>query len=133
MPSFRVETPQRCYSAIVERGVIGHLAPYIPSKAGKLFVISTEDVWRHQGGPLDRGLAAERGVDLRQQRGGNLDDRNAAHENGGEKTGHVADNAAAEGHTRLERSPPRSTISSASCSTGASRFRSSPPGRWSTS
>jgi 3-dehydroquinate synthase len=56
MPSFRVETPQRCYSAIVERGVIGHLTQYIPSKAGKLFVISTEDVWRHQGDAIERGL-----------------------------------------------------------------------------
>ena len=57
MLSFRVETPQRCYSAVVERGVIGHLAPYIPSKAGKLFVVSTVDVWRHQGEALARGLA----------------------------------------------------------------------------
>jgi len=57
MPSFRVETPQRCYSAVVERGVIGHTAQYIPSKAGKLFVVSTVDVWRHQGEALQRGLA----------------------------------------------------------------------------
>src|SRR5664279_2686397 len=57
MPSFRVETPQQCYSAVVERGVIGQVAQYIPSKAGKLFVVSTEDVWRHQGAALDRGLA----------------------------------------------------------------------------
>jgi 3-dehydroquinate synthase len=41
----------------VERGVAGHLAQYIPSKAGKLFVVSTEDVWRHQGETLARGLA----------------------------------------------------------------------------
>jgi len=60
MPSFRVETPQRCYSAVVERGVIGQLAQYIPSQAGKLFVVSTEDVWRHQGETLARSLA---GVD----------------------------------------------------------------------
>ena len=57
MPSFRVETAQRCYSAVVERGVIGQLAQYIPSKSGKLFVVSTEDVWRHQGETLARGLA----------------------------------------------------------------------------
>ena len=57
MPSFRVKTPQQCYSAVVERGVIGRAAQYIPPKAGKLFVVSTEDVWRHQGQALDRGLA----------------------------------------------------------------------------
>src|SRR5664279_2361813 len=57
MLSFVVDTPQHCYSAVVERGVIGHLAQYIPSNAGKLFVVSTEDVWRHQGQALERGLA----------------------------------------------------------------------------
>jgi len=41
----------------VELGVIGHTAQYIPSKAGKVFVVSTEDVWRHQGEALARGLA----------------------------------------------------------------------------
>jgi 3-dehydroquinate synthase len=56
MPSFRVEAPRRCYSAIVERGVIGHAAQYIPAKAGKIFVVSTEEVWRHQGQALARGL-----------------------------------------------------------------------------
>ena len=57
MPSFRVETPQCCYSAIVERGVIASAAQYIPAKAGKLFVVSTEDVWRHQGGRLAAALS----------------------------------------------------------------------------
>ena len=57
MPFFRVETAQRRYSAIVERGVIGTAAQYIPSNAGKLFVVSTEDVWRHQGGALSQALA----------------------------------------------------------------------------
>lgn len=57
MPTFRVETPQRCYPVIVERGVIGHAAQSIPAKTGKVFVISTEDVWRHQGEALARSLA----------------------------------------------------------------------------
>ncbi|MBZ5626744.1 MAG: 3-dehydroquinate synthase [Acidobacteriia bacterium] len=56
MPSFRVETPQHCYSAIVERGIIGHAAQYLPTHTGKVFVVSTEDVWRHQGAALARGL-----------------------------------------------------------------------------
>jgi len=58
MPSFRVETPQHCYSAIVERGAIASTAQYIPSKSGKLFVVSSEDVWRHVGGRLASALAA---------------------------------------------------------------------------
>src|SRR5450432_477259 len=57
MPSFRVETPQRCYSAIVERGIIGQAAEYIPANTGKVFVVTDADVWRHQGSALGRGLA----------------------------------------------------------------------------
>ncbi|HUI56246.1 MAG TPA: 3-dehydroquinate synthase [Bryobacteraceae bacterium] len=57
MPSFRVETPQRGYSAIVERGVIGQTAQHVPPKAGRVFVVSTEDVWRHQGATLAGALA----------------------------------------------------------------------------
>ena len=56
MPSYRVETPQRSYDAVVERGIIGQTAKYVPSKAGKIFVVTTEDVWRHQGRQLADGL-----------------------------------------------------------------------------
>src|SRR5438876_378097 len=57
MPSYRVETPQRSYSAVVERGVIARTAEYIPPKTGKIFVVTTEDVWRHAGASLAAGLA----------------------------------------------------------------------------
>lgn len=57
MPTYQVETPQRCYAAIVERGVIGQAAHYIPPKTGKVFVVTTEDVWFHAGAPLAAGLA----------------------------------------------------------------------------
>jgi 3-dehydroquinate synthase len=57
MPSFRVETPQHCYSAIVERGVIGQAAKHVPRKAGKVFVVTTADVWRHAGATLAAGFA----------------------------------------------------------------------------
>jgi len=56
MPSFCVETPQRTYSAIVERGVIARAAEYLPPHVGKVFVVSTGDVWRHQAPVLERGL-----------------------------------------------------------------------------
>ena len=58
MPTFRVETPQRCYSVIVERGAIGHASQSIPPKTGKVFVVSTDDVWRHQCARMERGLAS---------------------------------------------------------------------------
>jgi 3-dehydroquinate synthase len=57
MPSFAVETPQGRYSAIVERGIIGQAARHLPPKAGKVFVVTTADVWRHAGAALDSGLA----------------------------------------------------------------------------
>ena len=57
MPSFRVETPPRSYSAVVERGIVSSTGQYLPARAGKVFVVSTEDVWRHQGATLERGLA----------------------------------------------------------------------------
>jgi 3-dehydroquinate synthase len=56
MPSFRVETPKRSYDAIVERGIAGRAAEFVPARAGKLFVVSTADVWQHQGEALARGL-----------------------------------------------------------------------------
>jgi len=56
MPSFRVETPQHSYSVIVERGIIGEVAQYLPARSSQIFVVSTQDVWRHQGHALARGL-----------------------------------------------------------------------------
>ena len=55
MPSFEVKTPQQTYHAIVERGILGRVADYLPAKAGKIFVVTTEDVWRHQGQSLQTG------------------------------------------------------------------------------
>lgn len=57
MPSFVVETAQRCYPAAVERGVLERAAAFLPEKHGRVFVISTEDVWRHQGARLEAALA----------------------------------------------------------------------------
>ena len=57
MPSFRVETPQRGYSAVVERGILERAAEFLPARSGKVFVVSTEDVWRWQGAALESGLS----------------------------------------------------------------------------
>jgi len=58
MPTFRVETPPVPYEVVVERGVLERAARFVPAKAGKVFVVSSEDVWRHQGARLEGGLAA---------------------------------------------------------------------------
>jgi 3-dehydroquinate synthase len=57
MPTYHVVTPQCSYPAIVERGAIGRAAEYIPPKAGKVFVVTTQDVWRHAGAPLEAALS----------------------------------------------------------------------------
>jgi len=58
MPTFRVETPPAAYDVIVERGILARAASFVPSKAGKVFVVSTDDVWRHQCQRVEHGLAA---------------------------------------------------------------------------
>jgi 3-dehydroquinate synthase len=45
MPVFRVETPQRSYDAVVERGVLKRIPDFLPPKCGKIFVVTTPDVW----------------------------------------------------------------------------------------
>ncbi|HLG98873.1 MAG TPA: 3-dehydroquinate synthase [Bryobacteraceae bacterium] len=57
MPVFAVETPQRRYPILVERGCLARLRKYIPTRAGKVFFVTTEDVWKLHGQRLD-GAAA---------------------------------------------------------------------------
>ena len=49
MPSYLVETPQRSYRVIVERGILERVAAHIPAGAGKVFVVTTADVWELYG------------------------------------------------------------------------------------
>ncbi|MEO8098827.1 MAG: 3-dehydroquinate synthase [Acidobacteriota bacterium] len=58
MPSFRVDTPQRAYDAIVERGAVARVTEFIPPRAGIAFVVTTADVWQLHGGALQRALEA---------------------------------------------------------------------------
>lgn len=59
MPSFAVATPQRTYSAVVERGVLERAFEFVPPHAGALFVLTTEDVWRFHGARLRLGRDPE--------------------------------------------------------------------------
>lgn len=56
MPSYVVETPQQRYFAKVERGILSRVPYYVPDSAGKIFIITTRDVWDLYGGRLRRGL-----------------------------------------------------------------------------
>jgi 3-dehydroquinate synthase len=57
MPSFAVRTPNASYQAVVEPGILARTANYLPAQAGKLFVVTTEDVWRLHGPTLEPSLA----------------------------------------------------------------------------
>ncbi len=56
MPTFEVRTVERTYPSIIQRGVLAEAENYLPSKTGKIFVVTTEDVWRLHGAAFSRGL-----------------------------------------------------------------------------
>jgi 3-dehydroquinate synthase len=47
----------------VERGVLSRLSEYLPTKAGKLFVVTSEDIWKLHGDLLSEGLTG-RAIDV---------------------------------------------------------------------
>jgi 3-dehydroquinate synthase len=57
MPAFAVSTPAQSYEAIVERGALRRLRESVPVRAGKVFVVTTEDVWQWHGDLLTEGMA----------------------------------------------------------------------------
>lgn len=64
MPSFRVATAAHTYDAVIERGVLRRAASFIPARAGKVFVVTTEDVWRLHGAKLENALGSRRATVL---------------------------------------------------------------------
>jgi len=56
MPTFRVDTPLCSYPVVVERGAISQTAGHIPMKAGKVFLVSNQDVLRLHGAAIQLGL-----------------------------------------------------------------------------
>jgi len=57
MPTFVVTTPQRSYPAVVERGCLARLGEFLPQRTGKIFVVTTTDVWQPHSARLAPGLA----------------------------------------------------------------------------
>ena len=56
MPTFAVETPRERYPVEVSRGALLSIAGYIPPRAGKLFVVTTRDVWNLHGALMRKAL-----------------------------------------------------------------------------
>lgn len=57
MAVFQVSTPQRTYPAVVERGAIECLPRYLPAGHGRIFLISTRDVWQLYGNRVTAAIA----------------------------------------------------------------------------
>jgi 3-dehydroquinate synthase len=60
MPAYAVQTAAQRYEAIVERGVLDRLAASIPAGRGKIFVVTTEDVWALHGARVEAALGGRR-------------------------------------------------------------------------
>src|SRR3954447_18098881 len=54
MPVFEVKTSHCTYPNVIERGSSGRIRDYLPRKHGKLFVLTTDDVWRLHGDLISR-------------------------------------------------------------------------------
>lgn len=57
MPVIEVRTPYHRYENVVERGVLSSVRRFVPKNSGKLFIVTTEDVWRLYGAVLSRELS----------------------------------------------------------------------------
>ena len=57
MPTFEVQTVQRTYQCVVERGILQRLSKFLPASKGKLFVVTTPDVWELHGQALQARLS----------------------------------------------------------------------------
>jgi 3-dehydroquinate synthase len=62
MPAVEVRTAQRTYSNVIERGILERVSEFIPSSAGKLFIVTTQDVWALHGKQLEQRLRQPREV-----------------------------------------------------------------------
>jgi 3-dehydroquinate synthase len=60
MPVFEVRTRHQTYKNVVERGILRCVSQFVPRTAGKLFVVTTEDVWRLHGTPLKEQFGTEK-------------------------------------------------------------------------
>jgi 3-dehydroquinate synthase len=52
MPTFEVRTAHHSYPNVVERGILARVDDFIPAKKGKVFVVTTRDVWDLHGSAL---------------------------------------------------------------------------------
>jgi 3-dehydroquinate synthase len=71
-----VRTAERTYSNVIERGILHRISEFIPRTAGKLFIVTTQDVWTLHGRRIEGHLQRDREVLF--FRGGEVNKRLAA-------------------------------------------------------
>lgn len=52
VPSYEVNTGHQRYPVVVEPGVLSRVARYLPERAGKVFIATTQDVWNLHGASI---------------------------------------------------------------------------------
>jgi 3-dehydroquinate synthase len=57
MPTFEVQTAQHAYTSVIERGILHELRQFVPAEAGKLFLVTTPDVWELHGAAVKKQFA----------------------------------------------------------------------------
>ena len=60
MPVFELRTRHQSYKNVVERGVLRCVSEFVPRDTGKLFVVTTEDVWRLHGATLNQQFGPQK-------------------------------------------------------------------------
>ena len=58
MARFQVTTPLHSYFAVVERGALSRLSDAIPPRSGRIFVVTTSDVWQLYGPQVRAALGS---------------------------------------------------------------------------
>ncbi|MGC2658412.1 MAG: 3-dehydroquinate synthase [Bryobacteraceae bacterium] len=56
MSTFEVQTPQRTYLSVVERGILSRAADFVPRHISKVFIVTTIDVWNLYSNVLEEAL-----------------------------------------------------------------------------
>jgi 3-dehydroquinate synthase len=56
MPEFQVAVPGGAYPAVVERRAIARIPEFVPGACGRIFVVSTQDVWELHGSRIESAL-----------------------------------------------------------------------------
>jgi len=58
MPVFAVVTAAQHYEALVASGCLSRLHEFVPSRSGRIFAVTTRDVWQLHGDAFKRGMGS---------------------------------------------------------------------------